>query len=158
MRLSWNEIRARAGKFSKRWKKASYEKGETQTFYNEFFQVFGVDRKQVAVYEKQVRKLDDKHGFIDLFWPGQLVIEQKSAGKNLARASQQALDYCSSLKKAELPRFILVSDFQTFKLFDLQERDEFEFKLAEFSKKVELFGFIVGREVPIFFRPARSKH
>ena len=150
MRLSWNEIRARAGKFSKRWKKAKYEKGETQTFYNEFFQVFGVDRKQVAVYEKQVRKLDDKHGFIDLFWPGQLVIEQKSAGKNLARASQQALDYCSSLKKAELPRFILVSDFQTFKLFDLQERDEFEFKLAEFSKKVELFGFIVGREVPIF--------
>lgn len=150
MRLSWNEIRSRAGKFSKRWKEASYEKGETQTFYDEFFYVFGVDRKQVAVYEKQVKKLDNKNGFIDLFWPGQLVVEQKSAGKDLSKATQQALDYCSSLKKAEFPRFIVVSDFQNFQLFDLQDRKEFDFKLAEFSKRVELFGFIVGREAPIY--------
>lgn len=37
MPLSWNEIRARAAKFSDEWKDAHYEKGETQTFYNEFF-------------------------------------------------------------------------------------------------------------------------
>ncbi|MDQ0450024.1 class I SAM-dependent DNA methyltransferase [Methylobacterium aerolatum] len=150
MRLSWNEIRSRAGKFSKRWKDASYEKGETQTFYDELFHIFGVDRKQVAVYEKQVKKLDNKNGFIDLFWPGQLVVEQKSAGKDLSKATRQALDYCSSLKKAEVPRFILVSDFQNFQLFDLQERKEFNFKLAEISAKVELFGFIIGREAPIY--------
>lgn len=150
MRLSWNEMRARAGKFAKRWEDAHYEKGETQTFYDEFFHVFAVDRKQVAVFEKQVKKLDNKNGFIDLFWPGQLVVEQKSAGKDLSKATQQALDYCSSLKKAEIPRFVLVSDFQNFQLFDLQERKEFEFPLSDLSKNVELFGFIVGREAPVY--------
>ena len=32
MRLSWNEVRARAVAFSKDWKDAAYEKGETQSF------------------------------------------------------------------------------------------------------------------------------
>lgn len=34
-----------------------YEKGQTQTFYDEFFAVFGVPRKQVAVYEQRVKTL-----------------------------------------------------------------------------------------------------
>jgi hypothetical protein len=42
MRLSWNEIRARAAHFADEWKDAHYEKGQAQTFYNEFFEVFGV--------------------------------------------------------------------------------------------------------------------
>ena len=36
MRLSWNEIRTRAAAFADEWKDASYEKGETQSFYNTF--------------------------------------------------------------------------------------------------------------------------
>jgi hypothetical protein len=150
MTLSWNEVRNRASAFAKDNAAASYEKGETQTFYNEFFEVFGVTRKRVAVFEKQVRKLDNSSGFIDLFWPGQLVIEQKSAGKNLDKANLQALDYCASLKAAEHPRFILVCDFQTFRLYDLQERQDWEFTLAELPGKVELFGFILGREARVY--------
>lgn len=83
MYLSWNEVRARAAAFAEDNKGASYEKGEAQTFYNEFFDIFGVKRKRVAVFEKQVKKLDNSGGFIDLFWPGTLVVEQKSAGKDL---------------------------------------------------------------------------
>ena len=41
MHLSWNEIRARAARFAEEWKDAHYERGESQTFYNEFFEVFG---------------------------------------------------------------------------------------------------------------------
>ena len=37
MRLSWNEIRARAGSFARKWADAGYEKGETQGFCNDFF-------------------------------------------------------------------------------------------------------------------------
>ena len=48
MRLSWNEIRARAAHFADEWKGAHYEKGETQTFYNEFFEIFGVTRRQIG--------------------------------------------------------------------------------------------------------------
>ena len=77
MRLNWNEIRVRASQFAKDWAEASYEKGETQSFYNDFFEVFGIKRRQVAVYEKQVKKLNNRQGFIDLFWPGVLLIEKK---------------------------------------------------------------------------------
>ena len=76
MRLSWNEVRARAAAFAEDWKDAAYEKGETQSFYNEFFEVFGKRRREVARYEQHVSKLDNRSGFIDLFWPGVLIVEQ----------------------------------------------------------------------------------
>ena len=44
-RLSWNEVRARAARFAEEWQDATYEKGETQSFYNDFFQVFGGFRR-----------------------------------------------------------------------------------------------------------------
>ena len=89
MRLSWNEIRARAGSFARKWEHAGYEKGETQSFYNDFFRIFGVRRESVARYEERVAKLDDTTGFIDLFWPGVLIVEQKSAGRDLSAAYEQ---------------------------------------------------------------------
>ena len=97
MRLNWNEIRVRASRFAKDWAKASYEKGETQSFYNDFFEVFGIKRRQVAVYEKQVEKLNNRQEFIDLFWPGVLLVEQKSAGRDLGKA-QFALCMHTSLR------------------------------------------------------------
>ena len=144
MRPSWNEIRARAAQFSKDWADARYEKGDTQGFYNELFQVFGVQLRKVAFYERQVKKLDNSQGFIDLFWPGVLVVEQKSAGRDLAQARSQAEEYCLGLKDSEFPRYILVSDFQTFELIDLEENEEYTFSLADLPKNVEKFGFIIG--------------
>lgn len=144
MPLSWNEIRARAAKFADEWKDAHYEKGETQTFYNEFFEVFGNKRRNVAVYEEKVKKLNDKKGFIDLFWPGHLLIEQKSAGRDLAKARVQATDYFVSITEKEKPRFILLSDFQTFELLDLEEQKEHRFTLAELLDNVRRFAFIAG--------------
>ena len=45
MQLSWNEVRVRAATFANKWKDAAYEKGETQSFYNDFFRIFGVERR-----------------------------------------------------------------------------------------------------------------
>lgn len=147
MRLSWNEIRARAAHFAEEWKGAHYEKGEAHTFYNEFFEVFGVTRRRVASFEEPVKKLDGKHGFIDLFWKGVLLVEQKSAGGNLTKAKQQAFDYFPGIKETDLPRHILVSDFQTFELYDLDGVEEpVSFALKDLPKKIEHFGFILGVE------------
>ncbi len=143
-RLSWNEIRVRAAEFAKEWQNAAYEKGETQSFYNDFFEVFGVKRRTVARYEQHVAKLDKSSGFIDLFWPGKLIVEQKSAGRDLGRAYDQAGEYFDALPESERPRFILVSDFQTFELHDLDERKTVAFALAKLPDHVEEFGFIVG--------------
>jgi len=145
MRLSWNEIRARAARFANEWKDAHYEKGEAQSFYNDFFEVFGVSRRRVASFEEPVKRLGNRRGFIDLFWKGVLLVEQKSAGGNLTRAKEQALDYFPGLKEHELPRYILVSDFQTFELHDLDcNVKPIKFPLRDLPRRVENFGFILG--------------
>ncbi|MYK06199.1 MAG: class I SAM-dependent DNA methyltransferase, partial [Synechococcus sp. SB0670_bin_20] len=150
MRLSWNEVRARAAAFAEAWQDAAYEKGETQSFYNDFFQVFGVQRRTVARYEAHVAKLDNRSGFIDLFWPGVLLVEQKSAGRDLGAAYEQAGEYFDALPERERPRHILVSDFQSFQLHDLEEGDTVAFTLADLPGHVEAFGFILGVQRRIF--------
>ena len=144
MRLSWNEVRVRAASFAKEWREAAYEKGEGQSFYNDFFEVFDVRRRSVARYEEHVAKLGNGRGFIDLFWPGVLIVEQKSAGRDLAKAYGQAGEYFDALPERDRPRYILVSDFQTFELHDLDEREVVAFSLADLPAHVEAFGFILG--------------
>ena len=144
MRLSWNEIRARAAEFAGRWVDAAYEKGETQSFYNDFFRIFGVERRSVARYEEHVDRLDNRSGYIDLFWPGVLIVEQKSAGRDLARAYNQAGEYFDALAESQRPRYILVSDFQSFELRDLDEGETAAFALADLPAHVDKFGFILG--------------
>ncbi|MCY3831086.1 MAG: hypothetical protein OXF89_18320 [Rhodospirillaceae bacterium] len=144
MRLSWNEVRVRAAAFAEDWRDAAYEKGESQSLYNDFFAVFGVQRRSVARYEEHVKKLNDSSGFIDLFWPGVLIVEQKSAGRDLEQAYGQAGEYFDALPEHDRPRYILVSDFKTFELHDLDEREVVSFPLADLPANVEKFGFILG--------------
>lgn len=152
MRLDWNDVRARAAKFADDWKDAHYERGDTQTFYNEFFELFGVTRRRLASFEYGVKLQENKRGYLDLFWKGKLLIEQKSKGRDLVPARRQALDYFPGLKEDELPRYILLSDFQSFELYDLDiEPDKpVRFRLSELPDYVQSFGFIVGQEKRIF--------
>jgi type II restriction/modification system DNA methylase subunit YeeA len=144
MPLSLNEIRKRATEFSKEWENVSDERAEAQTFWNNFFNVFGVSRKRVASFEKPVKKADGHQGFIDLLWKGIVLVEHKSKGKDLNTAYKQAKDYFPGLKDEELPRYIVVSNFQDIKLFDLESNTDSEFKLKDLYKNINLFGFISG--------------
>lgn len=150
MRLSWNEIRTRAATFARDWDGKGYEKGETQLFYQRFFDVFGVPVERVASFEEPVKKLGNKRGFIDLLWKGMLLVEQKSIGRDLKKASKQGFDYFPGLKDYEIPRYMMVSDFQTFELRDLSVDEVVKFNLADFPKHVERFGFIIGVEKKSF--------
>ena len=144
MALSWNEIKDRALKFSNEWATETKERAEKDSFWNDFFNVFGITRRRVATFEEPVKKLGGNQGFIDLFWKGTLLIEHKSKGKSLDKAYLQATDYFPGLKEHDLPKYILVSDFETFKLYDLDEGTEHEFPVAQLYKHVKLFGFIAG--------------
>lgn len=144
MRLSWNEIRLRAAAFATSWKGEGYEKGQTQLFYRDFFEVFGMPVRRVASFEEPVKKLGEKRGYIDLFWRGVLLVEQKSAGLDLTKAKSQALGYFPALKDDDLPRYVLLSDFQSFELFDLEEDESVCFSLADLPKNVEKLSFILG--------------
>lgn len=147
MRLGWDEIKRRAKAFSDEWKDAHYERGQTQTFYNEFFEIFGIKRKQVAIYEQRVKLLNSRHGFIDLFWPGTLLVEQKSSNLDLGRAQGQALDYVEGLHPTQQPRWVLTCDFQSWVLLDLESRAELKFRLGDLHKHITAFDFMLGRKV-----------
>lgn len=85
MPLSWNEIRSRALAFSREWEGESSEDAEAKSFWDGFFNIFGVTRRRVASFETPVKKEDGRGGFIDLLWRGVLLIEHKSRGKDLDR-------------------------------------------------------------------------
>jgi type I restriction-modification system DNA methylase subunit len=151
MPLSWNEIKDRALKFSREWIDEASEDAEAKSFWDGFFTVFGVPRRRVAAFERRVKKIDGNDGYIDLLWKGVLLVEHKSRGKDLDRAHAQARDYFHGLTDAELPKYLLVSDFARFRLYDL-EGDEapVEFALKDLHKHVRRFGFIAGYQVRVF--------
>ncbi len=155
MPLSWNEIRSRAHAFSKRWENETSEDAEAKAFWIEFLNVFGIDRKRVASFEEPVKKLGDKQGYIDLLWKGMLLVEHKSRGKDLDKAYIQALDYFPGIKERDLPKYVLVSDFARFRLYDLEAEPSptgggqgggafQEFNLKDLHKHIKHFAFIAG--------------
>ena len=150
MALSWNEIKERAVKFSKEWAEYSNEEADAKPFLVEFFNVFGIYSKKVATFEHRVKKLDERDGYIDLLWKGTILIEMKSRGKNLDKAFQQAKDYLHGLKQHELPKYILVSDFEIFKLYDLEEENIVEFKILDLVNNVQSFGFLLGYQKKVY--------
>jgi len=144
MALGWNEIKDRAVRFSKEWEDAHREEADAKPFLEDFFNVFGISRRKVATFEERVKRLGDHDGYIDLLWKGTMLVEMKSRGKDLDKAYQQAIDYTHGLKDYELPKYILVSDFASFRLFNLDDDSVHSFELQDLVQHVHLFGFIAG--------------
>jgi hypothetical protein len=154
-RLSWNEIQDRAVEFSAKYKGETYEKGESQSFWSDFLHVFGIDRKRYgAFFEYAIKKNGGGQGFIDMFWPGKLLAEQKSAGRDLTKATTQAFDYLHNMPDHDLPIGIVVSDFATFQFIDLDTRVVTEFTLENLHKHVQLFGFLIEQQSKTFAEEA----
>jgi hypothetical protein len=142
--ITLNEIRNRARVFSAEWDRDYSEDAEAKTFWDGFFDVFGVSRRRVASFEYQVKKQDGGQGFIDVLWKGVMLAEHKSRGRSLDKAYTQAKDYFPGLKDEELPRYIVVSDFAKIRLYDLETSNEKEFLLKDLHQHIDFFGFISG--------------
>lgn len=144
MPLSWNEIKQRAIEFSREWGNESSEDAEAKSFIDGFFNVFGISRRRVATFETRVKRIGGSDGYIDMLWKGVMLIEQKSRSRDLDRAYKQAIDYFPGLKEYELPKYIMVSDFERFRLYNLEENTQIDFLLRDFIDNVVHFGFIAG--------------
>ena len=144
MMLSWNDITAKAMAFSKKWKDAQDEFAEAQSFLNDFFDVFGVDRKRVATFEKKVTMGTRKNGYIDMLWKGVILVEMKSMGKDLDRAYSQANDYAFHLNDEELPEYIMVSDFKNIRLYRQTTGQVWNIQTKALHKHVKLFSDLAG--------------
>ena len=119
-------------------------KAKSQTFWSEFLSIFGIDRRRHgAFFEYAIKKTGNKQGFIDLFWPGKLLAEQKSAGRDLTAAEFQAFDYLPAMPDYDLPQAIVVSDFATFQLRNLDTNAVITFPLENLPRNVRRFGFLI---------------
>ncbi len=148
MALSWNEIKTRAAAFVNEWKDiapTAREEADAQTFETGFFHIFGVERSQVAIFEQKVRLSNEANGYIDLFWKGHIMIEMKSPGKDMTKAFEQAKNYANALKPSDLPKGILICDFNQFHYYDLLDNAKrHEFDLPHLVEYVELFSDLAG--------------
>lgn len=170
--LSREEMRTRALAFAKRWAGPQREESEAKTFLDEFFEVFGRDRRAVdARHEFRVEREGQAEARIDLLWPGKLLVEMKTTGRDLSEAkngaARQAFDYLDHLAPEDRPRWVLVSDFAHFVLYDLgpeihdylrglasarRARPEIaaQFPLADLPDRLRHFAFIRDEEQQLF--------
>ncbi len=143
--LSNDEMKYRADNFIKKHKSDKSEKSQAQSYWKDFFDIFGVDANQIGEFEfPVVRESTGKPGFIDYYWRDKLIIEHKSLGKDLDKAFEQAIDYYNSLpQKHNKPRYIIVSDFKNIRLVDFK-KDFYteEITIEELSKNIQTFNFI----------------
>lgn len=135
--LSREEMKSHALAFAKRWTGAQREEAEAKTFLDEFFAVFGRDRRAIdARHEYRVEREGQGEARIDLLWPGKLLVEMKSTGKDLSAqkggAARQALDYVDHLDPEVRPRWVIVSDFAHFVVYDLGEEIHDYLKAADY--------------------------
>lgn len=152
MRLSLSEIRANAMKFAAEWADVSSERAEAQSFWTELFAVFGIKRRSVASFEEKVKNLKGKYDRIDVFYSGVMLGEHKSKGADLSKAASQAFDYVQSLTRegrgGETPQFIVISDFDTIVVYDLDSNDPAEpvatFKTKKLHENIKHLGFLSG--------------
>ena len=107
MPLSWNEIRHRAIQFAHNWAGTRSEAAEKQTFWNEFFDVFGIQRRLVASFEEPVKRISGQYGYIDLFWKSTLLVEHKSSARTSVKPNPRPFNTsrtCSTMAVPRMPR------------------------------------------------------
>lgn len=140
------DMRANAAAFANSWAGERRERAEKDTFWNEFFNIFGVSRRRVgAVFEYVARRYTTgNQGFVDLLWPRHIGVEHKSAGLDLGRAMDQLVDYLPAVSDLDLPRLLVVCDFEQFVVRDTETGVETSFTLAELPARVEMFAFLAG--------------
>ena len=131
--MTENEKKIAAKEFAEYWKDKGYEKGESQKFWLSLLgEVLGVEHPaQFIQFENKV-KLDNT-SFIDGTIPStHVLIEQKSAGKDLRKGIkqsdgtfltpfQQAKRYSSELPYSKRPRWIITCNFQEFLIYDMEK-------------------------------------
>lgn len=153
MRLTQGEIRAKAIRFAADWKDAASERADAQSFWIELFDVYGIKKRSVAVFEEKVRNLKGTYSRIDIFFSGVMLGEHKSRGEDLTKAQSQAFEYVQSLTREErhdeIPKHIVLSDFETIVVFDLDSETPgtptATFPTAKLHENTRHLAFLTGQ-------------
>jgi len=147
MALSWEQIQSNALKFSKKWEaRKGKEKQQAQMFVRDFLKVFGIDDPlEHGEFEYPCpREVGD--GYIDYYWPGEIIVEMKTTDKSLDKAYEQLKDYVIHLPSDEIPEMLVVSDFKEIRLMMRTANITKTFKTKELKKHIKLFAKLAGYE------------
>ena len=153
--LSLNAIRERCVKFAYDWSDCvGDEKQDGHEFMRELMKCFGITKRKAISYERRSNRASTgRQGYIDALIPGKALIEMKSAGKDLNKAEEQALDYIHDLADVETPRLLIISDFRRIRIVDLGndmltadgiDSGHTEFELAKLPDHVDDLKFLAG--------------
>lgn len=131
--MTEKERKAAAKNFVNYWSSKGYEKGESQSFWLSLLRdILGVEKPETIIrFEDKV--MLDHTSFIDgIISSTHVLIEQKSADKNLRKAIkqsdgsyltpfQQAKRYSAELPYSERPRWIVTCNFREFLIYDMEK-------------------------------------
>lgn len=160
IRLTHKEQKEAAKLFAETWKSKGYEKGECQPFWLSLLRdVLGVKYPEQYIRFESKVKLDNT-SFIDGYISDtHVLIEQKSLGKNLRQPIkqsdgtklspfQQAKRYSSEMPYSERPRWIVISNFEEFHIYDMEKpRGEPEvIFLKDLPKEYYRLQFLINSE------------
>jgi len=151
MVLTWNEIRDNAIRFSNKWKNAFNEEAESQSFLTEFMAVFGV--RGDYFFEYRIDLDDGRRGYFDLLRKGKIGIEMKTKGKDLAKAYAQLKEYTIHLPAEEMPKILMVSDFENINIYHRETGENKKFKTKDLHKNIKQFAAIAGYEPTRGYNP-----
>jgi hypothetical protein len=142
--------RAAAAKFSAKWAGTVDEQQNSQAFWQDFFrEVIGIKDLQEAGIEFEKKVVSSKKGTttrIDVYWRETLLVEQKSAGKDLDAAEVQAREYVVSLPPAQRPPVIVVCDFVRLRIVDILLNKSHEFLLEALPDNLQHIEAIAKRD------------
>jgi N-6 DNA Methylase len=130
-----------ARKFADKYAKVSSEKQFAQTFWRDFFshllQIDDLTSTGIA-FEVPVRShLTGRVKWIDVLWPGVLLVEHKSAGEDLDQAEQQAREYLLSLDQIRVPPVVIICDFARFRIIEVLAGTTHEFSLEDLPSNLD---------------------
>ena len=148
--------KAAARSFSKKWAGRGYEKGDASSLWLELLRdVVGMEDVTTNVLFEQ---RTSRRGFIDVtIADAKTIIEQKSLGVDLDKPEkrrgvmitpfEQARNYANTLPNSQRPDYIIVCDFNIFRIHNLNkenpESDYIEFPLAELPDQLYLLDFLI---------------
>jgi len=137
-----------AEEFATKWKNTKEEKQFAESFWNDFFRnLCGVEDPQVAgiEFQKPVKNsVSGNTNYLDVYWKDVALIEHKSSGESLDKAYLQAKGYWRSLPKGYRPKWIILCNFQYFRLVNVDLNRTYDFALSELSENIYRFEGIIS--------------
>ncbi|WP_040285194.1 class I SAM-dependent DNA methyltransferase [Sporosarcina koreensis] len=144
---SRNELLNKSLQFVKEHENDSDEKQQSQMWVRDFLELFGVPYQKIKIGFEWRVNIDGSTNFVDHLLNGTLLIEMKSRGKNLEKAKSQAYRYVMNLSNEDLPRYILICNFERIRLYDLANEGIWDFLVTDLPKYIDHFGFLVGKHI-----------